>query len=55
MSETANVPFHVDNGRDVAGEINGEALNALGHLLNNRGEEMEILILPGLLSAMQET
>lgn len=36
LSEVANVPFHVDNGRDVAGEINGEEALGEGQLLKGR-------------------
>ena len=36
LSETANVPFHVDNGRDVAQEINGEEALGEGQLLGKR-------------------
>lgn len=36
LSETGNVPFHVDNGRDVAGEINGEEALGEGQLLKGR-------------------
>ena len=36
LSETANVPFHVNNGRDVAGEINGEEALGEGQLLEGR-------------------
>ena len=36
LSEVANVPFHVDNGRDVAGEINREEALGEGQLLKGR-------------------
>ena len=36
LSEVANVPFHVDNGRDVVGEINGEEALGEGQLLKGR-------------------
>ena len=36
LSAGANVPFHVNNGRDVVGEINGEEAIGTGQLLQGR-------------------